>query len=232
MPEDSNHLLSLLLPHLQKAMEIRQVLGVAQQRLAGADAMLDASATATFLLTSQGRVLHCNAAAESLLSEAGDLALKDGILTPAEPRCGEMLRKLFFNATFPFSSLSETKPVLALSLPRASGRRPLQLLASPLPLERRKRSKADLVLLITDPEKAVNFPDDVLRALYGLSPAETEIANGLLTGYTLEEISILRRVSLGTVRQQLKCILSKTGTARQADLAKLLMTLPHIVREK
>jgi DNA-binding NarL/FixJ family response regulator len=72
----------------------------------------------------------------------------------------------------------------------------------------------------------VNYPDEVLRALYGLTPAQTEVANGILTGYTLEEIAFLRKVSIGTVRQQVKAILSKTGTDRQSDLVRVLMTLP------
>ena len=101
------------------------------------------------------------------------------------------------------------------------GVRPLQLLASPLPSVHRNRCNADLVPLVTDPERPLNFPDDVLRALY----AETEVANGLLTAYTLEEIASLRHVSVGTVRHQLKSILSKTGTSRQSDLVRLLMTL-------
>lgn len=94
----------------------------------------------------------------------------------------------------------------------------------------REHSKADLVLLVTDPEQPVNYPDGILRALYGLTPAQTEIANGLLTGYTLDEIACLRKVSVGTVRQQLKSIMGKAGVSRQSDLVKLLMTLPPAAR--
>jgi len=39
---------------------------------------------------------------------------------------------------------------------------------------------------------------------------------------------VLRKVSIGTVRQQLKTILSKTGTTRQIDLVRMLMTLPRL----
>jgi DNA-binding CsgD family transcriptional regulator len=226
MPKDCNHLLNLLLPHVQKALEIRQVLGVAQQRLAGVEAMVDASATATFLLTRQGRVLHSNAAAENLLRQADGLILHDGTLTTAEGRLRDPLRKLFQDAAVPVSPQWKTEPVRALALHRSPGKRPLQLLASALPTASRNRSNAELVLLVTDPECPVNYPDDVLHALYGLSPAQTEVANGLLTGYTLDEIASLRRVSLGTVRQQVKSILTKTGTRRQSDLTRLLMSLP------
>jgi DNA-binding CsgD family transcriptional regulator len=226
MPPECSRLLNLLVPHLQKALEIRQVLGVAQQRLAGAEAMADASATATFLLSRSGRVLHRNAAAEYLLSQADGLILHDGMLTAAEGRFKEPLRKLFHDAGVTVSPQWKTRLAHAFALHRCSGKQPLQLLASPLPPSHRNHAKADLVLLVTDPEKPVNFPDDVLRALYGLTPAQTEVANGLLTGYTLNEIARLRRVSVGTVRQQVKNIFTKTGATRQSDLVRLLMTLP------
>jgi DNA-binding NarL/FixJ family response regulator len=84
-----------------------------------------------------------------------------------------------------------------------------------------------VLVLVTDPEREVSFPDTVLRELYGLTTAETEIANGLLTGFSVEEIAQLRRVSVATVRSQLKPLLGKTGTRRQADLVRVLSTLPR-----
>jgi DNA-binding NarL/FixJ family response regulator len=101
------------------------------------------------------------------------------------------------------------------------------LLASPLPHAHRIRSGADLLVLITDPDRTPCFPDNVLRALYTFTPAETEVANGLLMGYSLQEIASLRHVTLGTVRIQVKSLLSKTGTGRQSELVRVLMTLPQ-----
>lgn len=121
----------------------------------------------------------------------------------------------------------KSQPGRFLSLQRPSGKRPLQLIAAPLPEAHRQRTQADLLLLVSDPEKPANFPDDALRALYDLTPAETEIANGLLMGYSPEEISCLRRVSTGTVRQQIKSMLNKTATGRQSDMVRLFMTLPQ-----
>ena len=227
MDEDGNRLLNLVFPHIQKALEIRQVLGVAQQRIAGAEAMVDASATPTFLLTWQGRVLHSNPAAESLLREADGLFLQDNFLLATDPGSREPLRNLLLNARPPIPAAFENPPSRILPLNRSSSRHPLQLLASPLAQKHRSRSSADLVLLVTDPEKPVNLPDDALRALFGFTPAQVEVAIGLLMGYSLEEIASLRGVSVGTVRNQFKAMLSKTGTNRQGDLIRLLMTLPQ-----
>lgn len=46
-------------------------------------------------------------------------------------------------------------------------------------------------------------------------------------GYSTEEISCLRRVSVSTVRQQVKSMLNKTGTSRQSDMVRLFMALPQ-----
>jgi DNA-binding CsgD family transcriptional regulator len=227
MDEDCNHLLNLLFPHIQKALEIRQVLGVTQQRLAGAEAMADASSTATFLLTRHGRVVHHNAAADALVSDRSSLTLRDGALVAAHDQSRETLRTTFLKAATPNSTPELPFPAHALSLPRTDGRQPLQLLATQLPHAHRSRCGADLLLLVTDPERTSSFPDSVLRTLYALTSAETEVANGLLMGYSIQEIASLRRVSTGTTRNQLKSILSKTSTARQSDLMRLLATLPQ-----
>jgi DNA-binding CsgD family transcriptional regulator len=103
----------------------------------------------------------------------------------------------------------------------------LQLIATHVPKSQSLSTGAEVLVLVTDPQKAVQFPDDVLRQLYGLTPAEVEVANGILTGYSPNEIADLRRVSKGTVRNQIKAIMSKTDTDRQSDLVRLLMTLPQ-----
>ena len=122
MEEESIQLLNLLLPHIQRALEIRNVIGVAQQRLAGAEAMVDASATATFLLTREGRVLHRNAAAQLMLSETDALALHEGTLVATKACFREPLRKLFQDAAGPISSRlrAETRALLRTASSRQS----------------------------------------------------------------------------------------------------------------
>jgi DNA-binding CsgD family transcriptional regulator len=227
MDENCNRLLNLLFPHIQKALEIRQVLGVAQQRVAGAEAIANASSTATFLLTRQGHVIHSNAAADVLVSDGSFLTLQNRSLVAANVQSREALHTIFLKAASPSYAPTTGTPTHALSLSRADGLQPLQLLATPLPRSQSLCSGADLLLLVTDPEKPSSFTDSVLRALCGLTTAETEVANGLLMGYSLEEIASLRHVTSGTVRNQMKSLLSKTGNCRQSELVRLLMTLPQ-----
>lgn len=227
MEPDSKRLLELLIPHIRIALEIRRRLGAAEQRTASAEAMADANATATFLLTEQGGVEHANAEARSLLRSGAGLTLVNGRLSPSDGASQSAWANLLWNAAAPSYSLADSQPHFALALPRPAGKAPLQLLAMPLPEAQRHSTRADLLLLVTNPDRPLHFPDDALRALYGLTPAETEIANGLLMGYSTEEIACLRRVRNGTVRQQIKAMMGKTGSRRQSEMIRLFMSLPR-----
>jgi DNA-binding CsgD family transcriptional regulator len=62
----------------------------------------------------------------------------------------------------------------------------------------------------------------ILSAAYGLTPAETDVALRLAEGKRAEAIAKARTVEIGTVRAQIKTILSKVGVNRQAELAARL----------
>jgi len=228
MGADGDRLLELLVPHIQSALEIRHALGVGRQKLAGVQTMADASPTATFFLNPKGKIEHSNEAAKAMLRLRAGLAESNGILRATEPASREALRSLIRSAHLEGYARHTSSPPKALSLNRGSGRKPLQLLASLVPEERGAGPDAAVLLLATDPERPVHVNDDLLQASYGFTPAEVEVANGLLTGYSLEEIAALRRVSVGTVRQQVKAILGKTGASRQSDLVRLLLNLPGL----
>jgi DNA-binding CsgD family transcriptional regulator len=227
MDPDSRRLLTLLIPHIQTALEVRRALGVTEQRLASAEAMANASRTATFVVTRQGGVRHSNSSAESLIRSGDSFTVINGRLTARDAKANDALAKLLLEVASPAFSLSGPQTSRCLSVGRTAGKRPHQLIAMPLPQTHRNRSDADLLVLVTDPEKTVHFPDETLRALYDLTPAETEVANGLLMGYSLQEIASLRRVSTGTIRQQVKSMLSKTGTKRQSDMVRLFTMVPQ-----
>jgi DNA-binding NarL/FixJ family response regulator len=65
----------------------------------------------------------------------------------------------------------------------------------------------------------------ILQAMYALTPAESEIAQNLAEGRTAEFIARNRGVSTGTVRTQIKAILSKVGVSRQLELTARLNEL-------
>ncbi|MBD8874020.1 hypothetical protein [Rhodanobacter sp. DHB23] len=222
----SRGLLELLIPHVQIALEVNRRIRASEQGLAGAEVMADACPTATFVLTADGTIRQCNAAAESLLRAGDGLRSKHGQLAADDLHAERALEKLLSDVGTSFLPPGR-EPCCVLSMQRGSGKRPLQLIATPLPDDRRQRTGGEVLLLATDPVAPAHFYDDLLRALYDFTPAEIEVANGLLMGYSAQEIACLRRVAIGTVRQQIKSMLAKTGTCRQSDMVRLFMTLPR-----
>jgi DNA-binding CsgD family transcriptional regulator len=79
---------------------------------------------------------------------------------------------------------------------------------------------------VTDPERCATVAGRQLVELFGLTPAEAQLAVALLAGKRLGRIAADRGVQLPTVRNQLRAVLAKTGTGRQAELVRLLATLP------
>jgi DNA-binding CsgD family transcriptional regulator len=220
---EHHELLVMLVPHLQNALQMRRALGLAEARTRNAEAMLDASETASILLDGAGRILHMNQAAQQIALAADGFAVDIDRIVPTD----SALRAEFGALLTACAAADLGHPGGALALPRSTGARPLQILIAPLRIAGNGGSAVRVLLLATDPDHAIVFPDNVLRQIYGLTPAEIEIANALLTGLSLEEIARLRHVSGATVRAQMKRLLAKTQTSRQADLVRLLSTLPR-----
>ncbi|MBI4048018.1 MAG: helix-turn-helix transcriptional regulator, partial [Devosia nanyangense] len=69
------------------------------------------------------------------------------------------------------------------------------------------------------------LPADMLWRAFGLTEAETELAEAMLGGGTVAEYAQARLVSKQTLRNQLVGLMRKTGTHRQAELVGLLTRL-------
>jgi DNA-binding CsgD family transcriptional regulator len=78
------------------------------------------------------------------------------------------------------------------------------------------------VLFVRVPESDVALAGVPLQALFGLTRAEAALASALVAGESLADYCQRRGVSINTGKTQLKAVLAKTGTNRQAQLVRLL----------
>jgi DNA-binding CsgD family transcriptional regulator len=85
-------------------------------------------------------------------------------------------------------------------------------------------SRAFSILLITPLHAPTAPTEDVLNGLFDLSPAEVKVAQGIISGKTIEGVAAELHLSRETIRTQLKSVFAKTGTSRQAELVGLLAT--------
>lgn len=80
------------------------------------------------------------------------------------------------------------------------------------------------IVVVTNPNRILAIDKTVLQNLFDLTPAEARLAARVCTGnFALQAIASEFGVSINTVRTQLQALFDKTGTARQADLARLLI---------
>jgi DNA-binding CsgD family transcriptional regulator len=78
-------------------------------------------------------------------------------------------------------------------------------------------------VLILMPAKTPQAPSvELVQSLFDLTAAEARVARSLTMGQTVEEIASEKGVSLNTVRSQVRGVLEKTGSRRQADVMALL----------
>lgn len=64
-----------------------------------------------------------------------------------------------------------------------------------------------------------------LQRMFGLTPAEAELAERLASGESLETIAEVRHITIDTARTQLRTVFKKTGTHRQGELVSLVSNL-------
>ena len=212
--------LSLLLPHVLRAQAVYLKWWRLRQEQRTRTFALEALGRACLVVDVSGKVSWLSAAAEALLNRNDGLSLRSGQLCISTPKQHQLLleavRRCVAIGKDTLGSAGDTL-VLARTAPAA----PLLITVLPIP-----GSETSEVLLVLDaPERQRAVPAKVLRNLYGLTTAEARVALLLAEGYAVEDIAVRLHVKLGTVRNQLKQVFSKTATHRQAQLVRLVLSI-------
>lgn len=71
-------------------------------------------------------------------------------------------------------------------------------------------------------------PLEALTSLFNLTPGEAAVAVALGGGRSAEAVADARQVSTGTVRSQIKVILSKSGAANLRELEQIMTSLSNL----
>lgn len=206
------------LPHLQRAVRLRKALqtGVAGVRDWSAR-LLDQLTFAVFLLNGSRRVVYANLAAEGMVSKGDGLTVRHARLYAAESDDDHRLQAAMTRALQADAGGDD------FAISRPSGCAPYLTIVAPLS----ERAAVDggavrAAVYVTDPKLAPTEIADRLRAFFRLTFAETRVAQGLLGDRSSTEIAELHRLSVETVRSQIKSLLARTGTSRQGELLNLL----------
>ena len=218
-----------LLPHIARAGRLHRRLVRAHTIDASVGEAWNRACTGLVIVDRFGRMLWMNLAAQQLCANGDGLAIRKGRLQAAVTADTSTLLALIDSAA------SGATPGRGGAMPvqRPTGARPLALVVVPLRNGTSRlaidigRERAVAAVFVTDPEQRSPTTTDQLKALFGLTQAEARVALALANGMTIEEIVDANRTSRSTVRVQVKLALAKTGARRQAELVRLVTTLPQ-----
>jgi len=225
-------LLSLLAPHLRRAMRIRLFPAPASVGPDSALEVLDRLSGGALIVDAEARVAHANRAAEAILAKADGLGVERDCGAPrlraASPEQTRALRRLIWNAAMS----RRDAPAGAGGALRLASATSGFLLASVSPLRAglawdAARRPAALVLTSAPDQDAAPSPEH-LRALFGLTPAEAAVAGRIMRGDGTKAAARALRVAPNTVRTHLSRIFEKTETHRQAELVRLLQQVARL----
>jgi DNA-binding CsgD family transcriptional regulator len=212
--------LELIAPHMRRAVEISNVLGL--QRLSAgtyrdALAQLDA---AVLILDGACRLTYANPRAEAELEGGSLLRLLDGRVAGASEGARQALRRIAagslvggaggFEAALQGTDGAE-RLLFAVALDPADG------MAEPA-------SRA-VMLVLRAPREDTRNPVAIAARVFDLTPAQVAVLAFLAQGHPPDEIARILGISTTTVRSHLADLFRRTGTSRQAELVARALSL-------
>ena len=103
----------------------------------------------------------------------------------------------------------------------------LQVTVLPVPEQKEfAGSESFALILVSDPSSLSRPRTALMQQLFGLTPAESRLTDLLLNGLEVREAAERLLITLETARFHLKRVLTKTGTHRQTELMRLMLSLP------
>lgn len=216
-----------LLPLLQRIVRIYLVIGESERRRKIAEHVLESSGVGVILVDSGGAVLTINAAAHAILAHTRVLGIHDGRLHAMRQADQQILqRHIREKAEQQRADDADPACYAAFALLRDDHTLPVTVMVRPGPpygpVSAPLRRTATVIL--RDPARRLHLAAPDLEQLFGLSRAEARLAQLLADGLSTDEAALQLGVSRNTVRSQLQAIFAKTGTNRQGDLVRLLLS--------
>jgi hypothetical protein len=231
-------LLQTVLPHLQRALELRARLGQDSEAAWVTRAALDALPLGVAIVDAGLRIHFANEAGRRAFArpDFGLRALRSGphagsgvYLAASTKDDATALRRLVATAVTGHAGGS-----MRIVNPDMSS---CALLVSPAPrgLATDQATPNDgglaenlAMVVIRDLGQTVSPPPEMLCEVFGLSQAEADVATALSGGASAEDVARQRKVSLATVRSQIRSILGKSGTENLRDFERSMASLAVI----
>jgi DNA-binding CsgD family transcriptional regulator/PAS domain-containing protein len=224
-------LLTLLSPHVCRAVAISDALSLKTIRSEALEATLNALVSGVYLTDRCGRVIYMNHAAERQVKVSNALRIEHDRLAPVDRTARVAIKKAIADATADETATPTGGVSLALPDGESAG-----LVATILPLTRGKRQNlcgafaATAAIFVQDPVVVPPFPGEAFAKLYGFTGGELRVLLAMAPGLGVKEAAEVLGIGETTAKTHLQRIYQKTGTSKQTELMHLFMTSAPPVR--
>ena len=224
--QEDMDLLGKIGPHLQRAVQINQLFKDVDLRVAAAFDALENLPHGIFLFDRAGSIIYLNSNALKAIRNSDGLTLKRGHLEAVHGDENAKLQRLIGEVGKTGSGVGfEYGGVMAVSGSSTKNRYVLQV----VPLGRNHDlvpSKRPVgMVILGDPKQYVWLKREQLKALFDLTPAESEIALLLSQGCGQREICDRQTISLNTLKTHRRRVFDKIGVRTQAELVRFLHSI-------
>ena len=211
--------LNMLLPHLKQTVSLNRGFAQLETRSDGLKAALDKLRAGLILCSADLNIAWHNRAAAKIFETSSALGLAHGQLWCGNPEMYGRLRALVAavahgkqaSATLALGdSIDDIVHMRIAPIEEGYGHR---LWCRP---------DAQVALFLSHSADVTGFDVADVASLFSLTPAEARLAGAIASGETLADFAERRGISVGTARIQLKQVLAKTGSSRQAELVRKL----------
>jgi DNA-binding CsgD family transcriptional regulator len=218
----SSQKLQRLLPHLQRALEIRQRLRQAEQTSRSVYSTLDRLSVGVIMLAATGRLLHANAAAEAMLRDGDGLVRTPDGLHAARKEDDKRLQALIGALRHPSGDGRSAGGHLRIE--RSSGHPAYAVMLAPAGPRALgdERSTPAILIFISDPGAKIVADLAVLSELFGFTLAEGRLVLALLSGIAPPEFARRAGITYNTAKTLLARAMARTDTRSQLELVLLV----------
>ena len=175
------------------------------------------------LVDKTGPLRYVNSSGQEALRQSDFLVLRDGSVRPRSLRQeGQLRDALATTLSNDPSTMGASTSIRLVDNEGHAAVLVLQALRGQANLPGMPQADAALFLIRGDDKPPVNATR--LQMVFGLTPAETRLAEHLVGGKSLAEIGEQLKLSRETLKSQLRSLFAKTDTRRQGELVALLLS--------
>jgi len=223
--------IEMLSPHFVRAVRLHNHLSVLKEENESLLEAIKRTNLAVFLLDASMRVVFTSPEAQYILSTHPALSLNRNMHLHAHINAEQLRLEAILSEFLDdgFRANYVATEGICLPLLHPSKAHPLKLCF--LPVQQQHTGLPDglpcLAVFANDPERQRFISPQYLQQAYGLTVTETHLAQMLLKGLGIADISDERGTSQETTRWQMKQIMHKTQTYSQTELTRLLTLLTN-----